>query len=493
MSPLLAQAAVQAPTISWLGIAPELILGLGAALVLLVEVQWHPDRKVLAWVAGFVVALAGVFAFILDRFLGSQHQVTTLMPFAGMIGLDGFGIFARYVLLAVTGLGLAAAWRMIDEMGRRAAEMLALMLLAAAGFSLMAVSTNLMMTFLGLEVGSISLYVLAGFNRKSAASDEAAIKYFLLGAFASAIFVYGVALVFAGTGRFNLVDLRQYLSGVVLVDPGVILLGLGLMITGLTFKVTAAPFHSWAPDVYQGAPAGIVGFMAAVAKIGGFAALVRVLVSAFPAMTADWAPVVAGISVLSMVLGSVLAIVQDDIRRLLAYSGVAHAGFILTGVVAGGSGTRDVWFYLAVYTIQLVAAFSVVAAVSGPSGSRSALSEYAGLAERQPFMAATFSVILLGMGGLPLTSGFVAKFGVFTDAWGAGYEWLAIVGLLAGVVALFLYLRVIVTMYMDDASGEAIVAPLTTRWVLGLVVVATILFGVLPGPLLDLAGRAIPL
>ena len=490
---MFAQTLVETPVISWLGVAPELILAIGAALVLLIDVQWHPDRKVLAWFTGFVMALAAVLAFTLDRFLEVGEGIDSFTPFAGMIALDGFGVFARYVLLTVAMLGLAAAWRMVENVDKRAGEMLALMLLATAGFSLMAVSANLMMTFLGLEVGSISLYVLAGFSRERAESDEAAIKYFLLGAFASAIFVYGVALVFAGTGQFSLIGIRQYLTGSVVFEPGVILIGLGLVIVGLTFKVTAAPFHNWAPDVYQGAPAGVVGFMAAAAKIGGFAALVRVLATAFPAMIDDWAPVIAGVSALSMVLGSVLAIVQDDIRRLLAYSSIAHAGFILTGVVSGVAGISDVWFYLAVYTIQLVASFAVVAAVSGPSGARSALSDYAGMAQRQPFLAATFTVVLFGMGGLPLTSGFVAKFGVFTGAWSAGYEWLVVVGLLAGVVALFLYLRVIVTMYMDDPTGDDVEAPLTTRWVLGLVVAATLIFGVLPGPLLDLAGRALPI
>lgn len=489
--PLLAQT--EGVVVSWLGIGPEIALSLGAALVLLIEVQWRPGRRTLAITAGSVFTIAGILTVALHLFLDRGEGITTALPFGGMIALDGFAVFARYVLIAVALMGLAAGWRMIEGLGTRAAEMLALMLLATAGFSLMAVSTHLVMTFLGLEVGSISLYVLAGFTRERTDSDEAAIKYFLLGAFASAIFMYGVALVFAGTGQFNLVGLRQYLASVILLDPGVVLVGLGLIIVGLAFKVTAAPFHSWAPDVYQGAPAGVVGFMAAVAKIGGFAALLRVLVEAFPAMIDDWAPVVAAIAALSMVLGSVLAAVQDDLRRLLAYSGVAHAGFILTGLMAGVGGTPEVWFYLSVYAVQLVGAFAVVAAVSGSSGSRSALSEYAGLAERHPFLATTFAVLLLGMGGLPLTSGFIAKFGVFTGAWAAGYEWLVVVGTVASVIAFFLYLRVIVTMFMDDPAGEEVLPSLPTRWVLGVAVAVTIVFGLIPGPLLDLAAHAVPL
>ncbi len=484
---------IQGPVISWLGIAPEIVLGVGAALILLIEVQWRPARRLLAGVAGGILVVALGFSIALHRFLEAGSGIDTQLPFAGMVALDGFGVFARYVLLMAAFLGLMSAWRMVEEIGTRAAELLALMMLATAGFSLMAISANLVMIFLGLEVGSISLYILAGFTRERVDSDEAAIKYFLLGAFASAVFVYGVALVFAGTGEFNLVAVREYLTGVIVFEPGVILLGLGLVIVGLAFKVTAAPFHSWAPDVYQGAPAGVVGFMAAVAKVGGFAALTRVLVTAFPALAEDWGPVVAAIAALSMVVGSVLAIVQDDLRRLLAYSGVAHAGFVLTGLLSAGPGTSDVWFYLAVYSIQLVAAFAVVTAVSGSSGSRSALADYAGLSQRQPFLAATFSVILFGMGGLPLTSGFVAKFGVFSDAWAAGYQWVVILAVLASVVAFFLYLRVIVTMYMDAPAAPEPTTPVTVRVVMTVAVLVTLVFGIFPGPLLDLAGNAIPL
>ncbi|MGH8875153.1 MAG: NADH-quinone oxidoreductase subunit N, partial [Acidimicrobiia bacterium] len=396
--------------------------------------------------------------------------------------------------LTVTSLGLAAGWGLIERLGRRGAEALALALLAAAGFQLMAASEHLVMIFLGLEVGSISLYVLAGITRERPDSDEAAMKYFLLGSLASAVFIYGVALVYAGTGALDLIAQRAFLDQFVLTRPGVLLVGLGLVISGLAFKVTAAPFHSWAPDVYQGAPAGIVGLMAAGAKIGGFAALMRILFTAFPQLSGDWGPIVAALATMSMVVGTLLAIVQDDVRRMLAYSGVAHAGFILTGVVAGAAGSPEVWFYLTVYTVQLVGAFAVVAAVAGPSGSRSALLTYSGLAARSPFLAGAFSVLLLGMAGLPLTSGFVAKFGVFTDAWRGGYPWLVVVAVLASVAAFFFYLRVMVLMYMADPEEGGVVdsAP-GIRWVLGVAVAATFLLGIVPGPLLELVGNVVPI
>lgn len=299
-----------------------------------------------------------------------------------------------------------------------------------------------------------------------------------------------MALTFAGTGQLNLLGQQNYLDGSVLFRPAVVVIGLALMIVGLGFKVSAAPFHAWAPDVYQGAPAGVVGYMAAAAKIGGFAALGRILFFAFASMDASWGPVVAAISALSMVLGSLAAIVQDDVRRLLAYSGVAHAGFILTALVSGADAAPSMWFYLMVYTIQLVGAFGVVAVVSGASSSSSAMGAFAGLATRQPVLGVVLATLLLGMGGLPLTSGFVAKFGVFREAWEADYSWLVIVGVLASVAAFYVYLRVIVAIFMTSpAEDRSIPTPgVPTRIVLALVAIVTVVIGIVPGPLLNLAG-----
>ncbi|HKX76870.1 MAG TPA: NADH-quinone oxidoreductase subunit N [Acidimicrobiia bacterium] len=483
------------PDINWVAILPEVILGVGAALILLVEVQWKPAPSRLGWLAvGLLVA--AVFATGWQRawLLGlSGSELSRALPFGGMVVVDPHAILARLVLLTVALLGMGAAWHLLEALGRRAAEALALFLLSTAGFSLMAATPQLVMMFLGLEIGSISLYLLAGFNRRDARSEEAAIKYFLLGSFASAIFIYGVALLFAGTGSLNLFDQRIFLSRVILLQPAVLLIGLGLVVVGMAFKVTAAPFHGWAPDVYEGAPAGAVGFMAAAAKVGGFAALTRILVTAFADYAEVWAVVVGAIAALSMLTGSALAIVQDDFRRLLAYSGVAHAGFILTGLVAGREGATSVWFYLAVYALQLVGAFAVVAAVSGPLSSGSPLTAYQGLGRRQPLLAGGLTVLLLGMAGIPLTSGFIAKFGVFQQAWRVGFGWLVIVAVLASVIAFFLYLRVIIAMYMGEEAGEVASIPTAPiRGVVGLAVLATVVFGILPAPLLSFAADALP-
>jgi NADH-quinone oxidoreductase subunit N len=482
------------PEISWLAIAPDLVLALGAAAVLLVDVQWKPRHRVLGWVVGVTLALALGFSIVqwwsaFDAMTAGDTEAR--IAFSGLIFMDGFAVFARIALLVTTALGVIGGWKFVVSLGRRGAEALALVLLATAGFSLMVASNNLVMMFLGLEVGSIALYVLAGLSRERPESDEAAIKYFLLGSFASAVFVYGVALIYAGTRHFEILEIRAFLGDFILTDPAVVYIGIGLVIAGLGFKVSAAPFHSWAPDVYQGAPAGLVGYMAAVAKIAGFAALARVLLTAVDDLDITWLPVVAAISAFSMLLGSFFALVQGDVRRMLAYSGVAHAGFILTGVVGGSP--DGILVYLAVYAVQLVGSFAVVAVVSGADGAGSSFDDYRGLARRSPLLAASFTVLLLGMGGLPLTSGFVAKFGVFTDAWSQGFEWLVILAVVASVVAFAFYIRVIVVMYMDDPGGEVAVSVGPARWVLALAVGMTILWGIFPTSLLDLAADALPL
>lgn len=482
------------PEISWIAILPELVLALGAVGVLLVEVQWKPRANILGVLAGVAVVFSvglSVLQWIEAGDAVKLGSTGDLVVFSGLVVMDGLAVFGRFALLAVTGFGLLSGWRYIEGLGRRGAETLALVLLATAGFSIMVAANNLVMMFLGLEVGSIALYVLAGMSRERARSDEAAIKYFLLGSFASALFIYGVALLYAGTGEFEILAIRRFLSEFVVFSPAVILIGLGLVVVGLGFKVSAAPFHSWAPDVYQGAPAGLVGYMAAVAKIAGFVAIARILLTGLGSLDANWLPIVSGIAALSMVVGSILALVQGDVRRMLAYSGVAHAGFIMTGVVGGS--TQGVLFYLAVYALQLVGSFAVVAAVSGAANSESDLDAYRGLGRRSPLLAGSFTVLLLGLAGLPVTSGFIAKFGVFAEAWTSGYRWLVVVAVVASVIAFAFYLRIIVAMYMDESDDERVEVPATIRWVLVAAVGTTILWGILPGSLLRFAADALPL
>ncbi len=348
--------------------------------------------------------------------------------------------------------------------------------------------------FIGLEVASISLYVLAGFTRDRVDADEASLKYFLLGAFASAVFLYGVALIFAATGTVSIYDAEQFLSGVILLKPGLLLAGIALLLVGLGFKVSSAPFHVWSPDVYQGAPGGITGFLSAGAKVAGFAALARILVVPLGTYIDDWAPALAVLAVVSVAIGTLFAIAQNDIKRMLAYSSVAHAGFISTALLAGDAGVGDMWFYLATYAVQVIGAFTVASVISGSEAGRSPLADYAGLGKRAPWLAATMTLMMLAMAGIPLTAGFAGKAAVFRAAIDADYLWVVIAAVIATVAGLFFYLRVIVLMYMEPASESAdTYVGWGARTTLLIASAATVVFGVAPWPLLEVVRDAIPL
>jgi NADH-quinone oxidoreductase subunit N len=485
-------------SLTFLSIAPEIALAAAVILLLMVEVGFKPRPAVWGAIAGAGLA-AGT---ALSAWQWVAHRGADAGVFwHQMIAVDGFSAFAGMLVFPLAGLGLMSAWRLAASQRRRGAELVALVLLAATGAHLMAAAGDLIMLFIGLEVFSISLYVLAGFTRERVDADEASLKYFLLGAFASAVFLYGVALTFAATGTTTIYGpggIAEYLAQTIIFRPGVLLAGLALLLVGMAFKVSAAPFHVWAPDVYQGAPGGITGFLAASAKVAGFAALARVLVAALGSRAGDWVPAVAVLAAVSVVVGTLLAVVQDDVKRLLAYSSVAHAGFILTALVAGRGGIDGMWFYLATYAVQVLGAFTVAAVVSGDGAGRSPLAHWAGLGRRSPWLAAAMTLLLLAMAGIPLTAGFAGKVAVFRAAIDAGYLWLVIVAVLATVAGLFFYLRVIVAMYLSEPEEGAAVAPaLAVGWgarvVLAVVAAVTLVLGVAPWPLLEVLRDALPL
>lgn len=474
-------------------IAPEVILTVAVVVLLMVDVQWRLGPR--WWAVCAAVGLGGATGAAAVQW-ASYRGATATTSFEGMIALDGFSAFAGLLIFPVTGLALLGGWPLVRAVGRRGAEFVTLVLVAAAGAHLMAAAANLVLLFIALEVFSISLYILAGFTRDRVDADEAALKYFLLGALASAIFLYGIALVFAATGSTSISGIAGYLAGTLILRPGILLAGMALLMVGLAFKVSAAPFHVWAPDVYQGAPGGVVGFLAASAKIAGFAAVGRVLTVALGPRMDDWAPAVAVLAAVSIVLGTLFALAQTDLKRMLAYSSVAHAGFIFTALTAGGAGLPDMWFYVATYAVQVVAAFTVASVVSGPDRGSAPLSDYAGLATRSPGLAASLGLMMLAMGGIPLTAGFVGKVAVFRSAIDADHQWLVILALVSAVAGLFFYLRVIVLMYMHPAGeveAGAPVTPVGARLTLGFAAVITVVVGVLPWPLLRWLGDALPL
>jgi len=488
--------------IAFLPIAPVVVVALGAVLVLMAAVTIDLGRRAWAIIAGVALAVAFGFAWLqwenVDG-MGSQLYYAGDFFRTPMVVMDYFSVFGGGLVVAAGAIAMLGGWRLVGSLEKRGAEYVALALLAIAGLQIMVLSANLILMFIGLETASIALYIIAGFIREQENSDEAAIKYFLLGSFASALFLYGIALSYAATGSTSIygpTGIIAYFGRGLPEDPAVLLIGIALMIVGLGFKVSAAPFHQWAPDVYQGAPGASVPLMSSGVKIAGFAALARVLTVGFDTSIGDWAQVIGALAALSVLVGTLLAIAQSDFKRMLAYSGVAHAGFMLTALVAGQDGIPSLWFYLGTYAFQLIGTFLIASIVSGPRGGASPLDSYRGLAKRSPVLAASLALLMLAMGGIPLTAGFVGKVGVFSAAIDAGYLWLAIVGLVAAVAGLYFYLRLIVLAYFQDPVAELaeqpVSAPRSTRLALAVCVFFTFLFGVVPWPLLNLTAESLP-
>jgi NADH-quinone oxidoreductase subunit N len=489
------------------GIAPELAIVI-TAFVILIAVAFLRDED--ARVFGPLLATAGLglsIVFAVGAWGDSELQI------GGMIALDPFATFVKIVLAV---FGLLTVWVARDLMTpepesgsepeddstqKMGAEFYVLVLFAVSGMMLMAGAADLIMVFLALEIFSTALYVLVGFRRKSLEGQESAMKYFLLGAFSSAFFLLGIALVYGAVGTTNLypsggstANVTAFIRTTSAQDMDLLVLATGLLIIGLGFKVAAVPFHMWTPDAYQGAPSPVTGFMAAATKLAGFATLIRLLDAILYPLRWDWRPIVLGVAVMTMVVGSVLAVVQEDVKRILAYSSIAHAGFVLAGVVATNDrGVSGALFYLATYGVTVLGSFAVVAVLAGRTERKVRLSDYRGLFYEHPLLAGALSLFLLSLAGVPITSGFVGKLLVFGAAVEAGYSWLVVVGVVASAIAAFFYLRIMVVMYMQEAPEEdkTIAAPgPLARGVVGLAALATIFFGLFWSPLIEAAEDA---
>jgi NADH-quinone oxidoreductase subunit N len=503
-----------APSISYSGLAPVLIVTIAAVLGVLVDAFAPRTNR---WTAQVAVALAGlVGSFVAVCTLAHTREITA----AGAIAVDGPTLFIQgtIAVIAIASVLLiadrspevgggavvaeaAAVPGSMDERagiaaGRVQTEIFPLLMFAVAGMMLFPAANDLLMLFVALEVLSLPLYLMCGLaRRRRLLSQEAAVKYFLLGAFSSAFFLYGLALLYGYSGTITLGGIHDAAASGTHGD-GLLFLGLGLLAVGLLFKIGAVPFHSWIPDVYQGAPTPVTALMAGATKVAAFGALLRVFYVAFGGLGWDWRPVAWGVAIATMVVGSLFAVTQTDVKRMLAYSSVAHAGFILVGVVAlNRSGLSGSLFYLLAYGLTTVGAFGILTLVRDPDGEATHLSRWAGLGRRSPLIGGVFALFLLALAGIPLTSGFTGKFAVFSAAVSGGATPLVVVGAITSAMAAFFYVRVIVMMFFAEplVDGPVVVTPgIATAGALAVAAAVTVVLGVFPQPVLDLANHAVP-
>ena len=492
------------PDVPWSYLAPVLILFIGALLGLAAVALLR--RRVPAHVsAAYTVLVSGAaFASVIPLWhrVGNPEE-GAISAVAGAVGIDRFSLFASALIcLSVLLVALLSDGYLRRE-GLDGPELYLLMLMAAAGGLIMVAANDLIVLFIGIEVLSIATYVLAAMHARRVSSQESGFKYFVLGSFASAFLLYGIAFVYGATGSTSLLHIQSFLSERVLTDNGTLLLGLALMMVGFGFKVAAAPFHQWSPDVYQGAPSPITAFMASAVKAAAFAAMLRVFVVGFASYEELWSPIVFVLSVLSMLVGAILGVRQRNVKRLLAYSSVSHAGFLLIGVEAASArGTAATLFYLLCYAAMTIGSFGVVTVIGRTGDGRHDLGDYRGLGRARPGLALLFTVFLLAQAGTPFTAGFIAKFGVIQAAAEREHWVLAGVAMLSTAISAFVYLRVIVAMYFAgggehgdepvEFAGPPVVVPRGAAAALAAALIATLVIGVVPGPFTDLASRALP-
>ncbi|GAO09368.1 putative NADH--quinone oxidoreductase subunit N [Streptomyces lydicamycinicus] len=529
-----APGKIPAPHIEYAQLSPTLIV-LGAAVLGVVIEAFVPRRhRYYSQLLLTVVTLAAAFAAVIGLAAGGFGSAKAHIAAMGALAVDGPALFLQGTILLVSLVAVftfaerrldpAAHGKHVDSFAAQPAavpggaaeqaavkagftttEVFPIVLFAVGGMLVFPAANDLLTLFIALEVFSLPLYILCALARRQRLlSQEAAVKYFLLGAFSSAFLLFGVALLYGYAGTVTYAGIAEVISdGAKQIDPALagtmgndalLLIGAALVLMGLLFKVGAVPFHMWTPDVYQGAPTPVTGFMAAATKVAAFGALLRLLYVVLPGMRWDWQPVMWGVAIITMLGGAIVAITQTDIKRLLAYSSIAHAGFILAGVIATSEeGISSVLFYLAAYSFVTLGAFAVVTLVRDAGGEATQLSKWAGLGRRSPLVAAVFAVFLLAFAGIPLTSGFAGKFAVFKAAAQSGAGWLVVVGVLSSAIAAFFYIRVIVLMFFHEPKADgptvAVPSPLTTT-AIAIGVAVTLVLGLAPQYFLDLAGQA---
>ena len=471
--------SIDFPQLNFAALLPLTIVIITGLVVLMLDLAIK-DKRTVGWLSLVGVVLAGVVSHMQRANPGFDPA------FQRLYAADGYTHFFNLLFLVTAGLSILVAMGYLGRMDLQRGEYFALLLFATSGMMVMAGATDLMIVFLGLEIMSIALYIMSALNRRTRTSGEAGVKYFMLGAYASAFFLYGVALVYGATGSTNFSDIA---SGLTAGDP-LALLGLGLILIGFAFKVAAVPFHWWTPDVYVGAPTAVTTFMSVGAKAAGFAALVRVLMVSFsPTFTLDWQIAVAILAVLTMTLGNLAALAQKDVKRMLAYSSIAHAGYIFVGVAAGtAQGVSSSLFYMMVYAFMNIGAFAIIGLLERRDEVGTHIKDYAGLATRNPWLAVAMAIFMLSLTGFPPLAGFWGKLYIFSAAVDAGLTWLAVIGMINSGIAAFYYLGVIVQMYFHRSSEEApALSPSTpTRIALIVSAMATVAIGLFPAVLVNM-------
>jgi NADH-quinone oxidoreductase subunit N len=475
------------PTIDYIRILPEIVLGVFGIIVMMADPfsPQHASKKPLGYISvvGMIVALLSIlcqarYAGISDPALGTG--------WFGMIRVDTFSLFFHVVIALITLAVILMSFEYMDVQRMRSGEYYGIILFAALGMMLMSSATELVMIFIALEISSIGSYVLAAMRRRIAESAESSLKYFLLGSFATAFFLYGVALMFGATGSTNVYVIAAAIRAMNTIPP-MIYMAVALMIVGIGFKVAAAPFHVWTPDVYEGSPSPVVALMSTGPKAAAFAVLLRVL---FAMDAPGWFWIIWVSAALSMTIGNLGALVQNNVKRLLAYSSIAHAGYLLVGFAAAkDSGISAAIFYTATYAAMNVGAFAIVSHFANAGEKYVNLDDYAGLGRRSPVLAGILTVFLLSLIGIPITGGFFAKFYIFTSALQSHLVWLTVIGVINSAIGAYYYLRIIVFMYMRDEREEVPMnrIPFGLAVALAMCLVFTIYMGVLPSRFIDYA------
>ncbi|HUS18026.1 MAG TPA: NADH-quinone oxidoreductase subunit N [Terriglobales bacterium] len=468
----------------YLSILPEIILTVAGMLIMVIDPLMAPrsSRKPIGY-----LSLIALIAALLASFCQVNHFGTA---FFGMVRVDFFSVFFHVTVVVISILAVLSSLDYLDTQNIHAGEYYGLILLGTVGMGLMSSAMELVMMFIALEISSISTYILAGFRRRVATSAESSLKYFLLGSFATAFFLYGVALIYGSTGTTNITAIAAALrTGNV---SGLTYMALALMFVGLGFKVASAPFHVWTPDVYEGAPAPIVALMSTGPKAAAFAMMLRVFFGSFAQLGAWWLPLIWISAVLSMTIGNLGALMQNNVKRMLAYSSIAHAGYILVAFASQQQvGIAAAIFYTATYAAMNVGAFAVVSHFASEGERYVSIDDYAGLGRRSPVLAITLTIFMLSLIGIPLTGGFLGKFLVFSAALKSNLVWLTVIGVVNSAIAAYYYLRLIVVMYMQEGDDSVVLTPVPVAVAAALILAAglTIYLGVAPGHVLDMAAR----